>query len=44
MPRAGIEPSKAAIDYGQKVAFFSLEMDADQLVMRILAGRSEVML
>jgi len=36
--------SKAAIDYGQKVAFFSLEMDADQLVMRILAGRSEVML
>ncbi|WP_448657908.1 replicative DNA helicase [Sphingomonas sp. CJ99] len=37
--RRGIDPSKSA---GAKVAFFSLEMSADQLAMRILAEQSGI--
>lgn len=37
--RRGIEPTKSA---GAKVAFFSLEMSADQLAMRILAEQSGI--
>lgn len=36
--------ANAAVNYDQKVAFFSLEMSADQLVQRILSIRSEVKL
>ena len=34
--------SNAAINFGRQVAFFSLEMDGEQLVQRILASRAQV--
>ncbi|HHX15955.1 MAG TPA: AAA family ATPase, partial [Fibrobacter sp.] len=34
--------SNAAINFGRKVAFFSLEMDGEQLVQRILSSRAQV--
>lgn len=34
--------ANSAIDYGQKVAFFSLEMSGDQLVQRVLSARAQV--
>ncbi len=34
--------AKAAIDYGETVAFFSLEMSGDQLLQRILSMRANV--
>jgi replicative DNA helicase len=34
--------SNAAINYGKKVAFFSLEMDGEQLVQRVLCSRAHV--
>lgn len=34
--------ANAAIDYGQRVAFFSLEMSGDQLVQRVLSARAQV--